>query len=100
MTESGMWIQWRFGCVTAASLLALLIDVAARQTPSKPEATFKSGVDVVHVDVSVLDKDRHPVQGLSAADFVVREDGKVRPVVAFTAVELPPKAAPPHAVWM
>ena len=35
----------------------------------------------------------------SAADFVAREDGKVRPVV-FTAVELPPKPAPPPAVWM
>ena len=65
----------------AASLLALLVVVGAQQTPSKPEATFKSGVDVVHVDVSVLDKDRHPVQGLSAADFVVREDGKGNVIV-------------------
>jgi VWFA-related protein len=100
MADSRRWIHLRFACVTAASLLVLLVNAAAQQTPSKPEATFKSGVDVVHVDVSVLDKDRHPVQGLSAADFVVREDGKVRPVVAFTAVELPPKPAPPPAVWM
>jgi VWFA-related protein len=100
MSESRTLLHLRFACVPAAGLLALLVDVAAQQTPSKPEATFKSGVDVVHVDVSVLDQDRHPVQGLSAADFVVREDGKVRPVVAFTAVELPPTAAPPPAVWM
>ena len=70
MSESRTVLHLRFACVTAAGLLALLVDVAAQQTPSKPEATFKSGVDIVHVDVSVLDKDRHPVQGLSAADFV------------------------------
>jgi VWFA-related protein len=44
---------------------------------------------VVHVDVSVLDRDRRPVRGLSAADFTVLEDGKLRPIVAFTPVDIP-----------
>src|SRR5436190_4059658 len=60
--------------------------------------TFKSGVDVVLVDVSVLDRDRRPVRGLTAADFTILEDGKPRPVVAFTAFDLP-RATPAAAGW-
>jgi len=37
----------------------------------------------------VLDKDRRPVRGLTAADFTILENGKPRPIVAFSAVELP-----------
>ena len=63
------------------------------QPPQNP--TFRSGADVVRIDVSVLDKDRVPVRGLSAADFIVREEGKPRPVVAVSEVVLPPAPAPP-----
>jgi VWFA-related protein len=41
------------------------------------------------VDVSVLGRDRQPVTGLTAADFVVSEDGKTQPVVAFSEIALP-----------
>jgi VWFA-related protein len=61
--------------------------------------TFRAAVDVVRLDVSVLDKHREPVRGLRASDFTVLEDGQPRPVVAFSAVELP--AAPaPGTPWM
>jgi VWFA-related protein len=69
--------------------VVVLSATAAAQVALKPQATFQSGVDVVQVDVSVLDKDRRPVRGLTTADFTVLEDGKPRPIVAFTAVELP-----------
>ena len=52
------------------------------------QITFQSGVDVVQVDVSVLDKDRRPVRGLTKADFTILEDGKPRPIVAFAPVDL------------
>ena len=69
----------------------------ARQEPAP---TFRSAVDLIQLDISVLDKARRPVHGLSAADFTVRVDGVVRPVVAFKAVDLPPAPPPPVAPWM
>ena len=64
-----------------------------------PQVTFRAGVDLVDVEVSVLDKNRLPVRGLTASDFTVLEEGSPRPVVAFTAVDLPPRIMPP-APWM
>jgi VWFA-related protein len=74
---------------------ALVAD-ARRQDPA---ATFRSSVDVVDVDVSVLDSNRLPVTGLTAADFTVLEDNQPRPIVAFAPVDLPPRTLP-SARWM
>jgi len=57
--------------------------VAAQQLPKPP--AFSSGTEVVVVDFFVTDKTDHPVRGLTAKDFVVKEDGKERPIVAFEA---------------
>jgi VWFA-related protein len=54
----------------------------------------------VYVDVSVLDSDRRPVRGLQAADFVVREDGRPRPIAAFSAVDLPDPPVEPPVGWI
>jgi hypothetical protein len=82
--------------------LLSLIAVLAAQQPSDPQPTFRTGVDVVQVDVSVLDKDRHPIQGLTNADFTVLEDGKPRPIVAFVPVNLaePERASALPAAWV
>ncbi len=73
---------------------ALFISVpAGQQLPSASGPTFRTGVDGVQLDVSVLDKERRPVRGLTAADFTVLEDGKPRELVAFSAIELPPMPA-------
>ncbi|HEX6464217.1 MAG TPA: hypothetical protein VFZ98_07190 [Vicinamibacterales bacterium] len=49
---------------------------------------FRSGVDVAQFTVTVLDKNRHPVTGLTASDFEVLVDGSPRPLAAFAAVTL------------
>lgn len=69
----------------------------AAQSPQPPQ--FRAGVDLVHLDVSVLDRNRRPVRGLTADDFVVLEDGKAQAVSTFVSVEIP-DTEPPTAPWM
>src|SRR3982750_4922536 len=70
----------------ALAVAVLYLQSAAPQTPLP---TFRTGIDVVQLDVTVLDKDRHPVKGLTAADFTILDRGKPQPIVAFSAVDVP-----------
>jgi hypothetical protein len=74
--------------------LLLLGATAASQSPQRP--TFSSRSDLVLVDVVVTDRRNRPIRGLTAADFVVKEDGAIRPIVAFEAVEGGHRAARSH----
>jgi hypothetical protein len=91
---------WTVACASVAACLGSAW-LLAQQQPATPPPTFRSNVDIVRLDVSVLDKDRHPVRGLTAADFTIEEDGHARPIVAFAPVELPaaPAATTSTAAW-
>ena len=83
-------------------LIALALSTLAVMGQSGPAPqlpTFKTGVDIVELDVTVLDKDRRPVQGLTAADFSVLEKGQPQPIVAFAAIDVPPPV-PAAAAWL
>ena len=88
---------WGYLCIAVVGVSAVL---SARQPPA-PQTTFRTGVDVIQVDVSVLDRDRNPVTGLTAADFTIRVDGKPVSIAAFTPVTIPPRVprSPSSAVW-
>ena len=81
-------------CLTGAAVV-LAAAAANQQTP--PTQTFRSGVSAVQLDVSVLDKDRRPVRGLTAADFSILDDGKPRDIASFSAVDLRPVPIEPPA---
>ena len=83
------------GCLTAAFTLSV---TAQQPQPGQKPPVFRAGVDLVHLDVSVLDKARHPVRGLTAADFTITEDDRPQDVVAFTAVDVPVNLPAP-AAW-
>jgi VWFA-related protein len=73
-----------------AAIAASIVTVAFATHPraqEKQAPTFRTGVEAVSLDVSVLDKHRRPVTGLTADDFTILEDGHVRPVIAFAAVD-------------
>jgi VWFA-related protein len=84
-----------FGTCVAAGLGAVLV----AQAPPRQVPTFRSRVDLVHLDVSVIDKDRRPVRGLTQADFAVFEDGQPQKVDAFEAIDIA-DPEPPPAAWM
>jgi VWFA-related protein len=68
-----------------------------QQQPAQPPV-FRATIDLIHLDVSVLDKNRHPVRDLKPLDFTITEDGRPQPIIAFSAVDVP--ANPPKpAVW-
>ena len=58
----------------------------AVQQPTRP--TFRSGLDLVVVNVVVRDKDGRLVRGLTRDDFVVMEDGKAQTVTSFDFEEI------------
>src|SRR5690349_20662232 len=70
------------------TVVVAIVATLIAQLPASQQPTFRSGVDVVQVDVSVLDKDRRPGRGLTESAFTILEAGKPRPIVAFVPVEL------------
>ena len=77
--------------LTALAFLAGLQGLLAAPQKPAPQAppVFKSSVDLVQVDVSVLDRSGRPVEGLTAADFTLLEDGTPRDIAAFTSIRVP-----------
>jgi VWFA-related protein len=84
----------RVPAIIAGWSVCVALLAAQQQQP-----TFKSGIEIYHLDVSVLDQKRQPVRGLTAADFTVIEDGKPQKIVAFSAVDVADAIAP-RAAWM
>jgi VWFA-related protein len=82
----------------AVSVLASVAVLHGRQSQA-PAPTFRSGVDLVTIDVSVLDRSRQPIRGLTAADFTVLDGGVERPIASFKAIDLPDRRSYP-APWM
>jgi VWFA-related protein len=69
------------------SFLGLLPIALLAQEPAEPQAPFRAEANLIRMDVSVLDKDRRPVRGLTAADFSVVEDGKPQRIVAVSEID-------------
>lgn len=67
--------------------LAALVMASAAITAQGQRPSFKAGVELVRIDVSVLDGNRQPVRGLRASDFTLLEDGEPRPIRAFNAID-------------
>src|SRR4051812_34261485 len=65
---------------TACLVLAATLGISAQQT-------FRAGVDLVHFDVTVVDRHGQPVVGLAREDFEVMENGKKQALQFFTAGE-------------
>ncbi|MGH9346397.1 MAG: VWA domain-containing protein [Vicinamibacterales bacterium] len=88
--------------LVAAAALAAAQTPADQQEPKpapKPEQgpTFRTGIELVMVDVGVSDERGRPVSDLLAPDFVVKIDGDVRRVVSAEHVRIDVEAAKKQA---
>ena len=86
----------RLAC--AFTVLAASVALAAQQAPPQPAAAspatqtqprFRAGTNYVQLDVVVTDKDDRPVPDLTAADFEIREGGRIQTVEDFEHVVVP-----------
>ncbi|HEV3139529.1 MAG TPA: hypothetical protein VGY57_03385, partial [Vicinamibacterales bacterium] len=72
-------MRWTVAFVCCASI------VIAAQSQQTAPPVFRSGARLNVVDVTVLDKQGKPIEGLTANDFVITEDGEPQTIsqVAF-----------------
>ena len=60
---------------------------AQQQTQDPPQPTFRTGVDVITIDVGAVDGRGQPVTDLHGPEFTVKIDGQVRRVVSADLVK-------------
>src|SRR5689334_3428245 len=86
-----------------AAGVSLLAESQQVQPPPQQQQqqapVFKSGVDVIRLDVTVIDKDRKPVRNLLAENFTVLENGKPQRIVAVNEMAASEQDPTPSA-WM
>lgn len=74
--------------VAIVVLVAMAVAVGERVPSAQQRSVFRSGRDVISVDVVVRDKSGAVVRGLTAADFEIREDGRPQDVASFSFEEI------------
>jgi VWFA-related protein len=105
MTAGSRRLVGRAGCALA---LACGVSLAHARAQPAQQPIFRSGAQLTVVDVTVTGRDGRPVEGLTAGDFSLTEDGDPQTisVVAFQRVDAasnetagtePPVAPPPSA---
>jgi VWFA-related protein len=70
----------------------LLLAAAAGVLPAHGQdsaVTFRSDVSLVRVDTQVVDGRNRPIAGLTASDFILRDDGQPRDIRNFSREDLP-----------
>jgi Mg-chelatase subunit ChlD len=77
----------RLACVLLG-LLGLAFTLSA-QDDAGGDIVFRSDVSLIRVDAQVLDRQMRAVTGLSAGDFVLRDEGVERPIRNFVREEMP-----------
>ena len=60
----------------------LVMTPNAQESPAQPQQTFRGAVDVVTIQASVRDARGRLIGDLKAADFEVRDNGQLRPILS------------------
>ena len=75
-----------FWAVLLGGVVSIPLSRSAQQQPGR---AFRSGVELVEVDVTAVDSTGRPVLDLRQDEFEVREDGLRRELASFLRVDLP-----------
>jgi Ca-activated chloride channel family protein len=78
--------------IVAVAVVALVLPAVAADGPGGPDtsrSTFRSGVDVVALSVTVLDPQARLLAGLTREQFAVFEDGVRQDIAYFETSEVP-----------
>jgi VWFA-related protein len=88
-----------YGRFVVAALIPMLLQ-AQQQTAATDAGTpiFRTGTNLVTVDVTVRDKSGKVIEGLKATDFAIFEDGKQQKLSVFDFQKLSVEPAPPPAL--
>jgi VWFA-related protein len=76
----------RLRLAAIAALMAGVPGTASLSAHQKPQATFKSSIELINVDVVVIDKDGNAVRGLKQTDFALTDRKKPQTVSTFEEV--------------
>jgi Ca-activated chloride channel family protein len=68
---------------------AAAVHILAQNPPIKDSRTFESGIEITSITATVVDREGHPVTGLSREAFEVYEDGVRQTVTQFTSERVP-----------
>ncbi len=74
-------------CALVAGLLTVLAHGQQAGEQERQPPVFRTGTNLVRVDVTVTDKDGLPVRSLTADDFELRENGEVQSITSFKLVD-------------
>ena len=66
-------------------LLAVSSAALAQTATAQDAPVFRSGVDLVRVDIRVTDDDGHPIANLRPEEVRIKEEGAERPLSMFAA---------------
>jgi VWFA-related protein len=70
--------------IAPVALGLVLVSAVVSATPQSPQATFKSSIELIHVDATVVDKDGVAVRGLTLKDFALFDRKKPQTIATFT----------------
>ena len=63
--------------------LAVCAVAVAAQEPAPQQPPFRTGTNLVRVDVNIMDRRSEPIKDLTAEDFEVKEEELGRPITSF-----------------
>jgi VWFA-related protein len=87
------WVFFVSSCLRGCILLSFLLVAPAAQQP--PQPTVRTGTRLIVETVTVKDKEGKPIEGLTAKDFTLTEDGDPQAItfVEYQRVEAAPAPA-------